>query len=294
MMLGWTGAVCAEPLIVPDGSFEQPGTQYVSTHIGSWQETPKPADFDEGGGFLWDQLTGVFRNTAPGAADHIVDCDGLQAVYFFAVPHVGLFQDNGSMDWQDTEPSHRLDIVFEAGISYELTFGVVAGGGNMLEGVSFEAALYFRGDDNEISVVAKTDVVFTRAAFPDRAHLTDFKVKTPVVQATDAWAGKHVGIRFLSTVSEEMKGGYWDLDNVRLTAAGEPAFALDVARVGSDLQISWPSATGRRYQLSVSADLRAWTAIGETMTGSGGTLATLVQTAGPGRQFYRVAVVPTP
>ena len=77
------------PISVPNGSFESPATLYVSTFIDAWQENPKPADYAEGGGFTWDQLTGLFVNTAPTAADHIGNMDGKQAAYLFAVPGTG-------------------------------------------------------------------------------------------------------------------------------------------------------------------------------------------------------------
>ena len=290
----WSGGASAQPIPVPNGSFESPATQYVSTRIGSWQEMPKPTDFNEGGGFLWDQLTGVFRNTLPGAADHIDNCDGLQAIYFFAVPAVGLFQDHDSADWDDAAPTHDFDARFEAGKAYALSFGVIAGGGNMLEGVGFEAALYFRDDATRQVTVVANNVVFTRAVFPNRTHLTDFTLRTPVVQAGDAWAGKHIGIRFLSTVSDEIKGGYWDLDNVRLTAIGEPVFRLEASPVGSDLRVSWPSVTGYRYQLQSSADLRTWADLGEPLAGTGEALAQLVPLSGPQPAFFNVRATPTP
>ena len=43
--------------------------------------------------------------------------------------------------------------------------------------------------------------------------------------AGDPWAGRHIGVRLLSTVGFDLMGGYWDLDNIRLTATGGPALA---------------------------------------------------------------------
>lgn len=291
---GWLGGLSAQPILVPNGSFESPATTFVDTRIDSWQETAKPAGFDETGGFRWDQLTGVFRNTQPGAPDHIANCDGVAALYFFAVPEVGLFQEHDSLDWDDVEPSHAFDARFEAGKAYELTFGVVAGGGNMLEGVSFDAALYYRDPATNAVTVAATSVVFTRDAFPNRTNLTYLKVRAPVVQAGDAWAGHHVGIRFLSTVSPEMQGGYWDLDDVRLTAIGSPTFALSSTVEGSGLRLSWPSVTSYRYQLEASADLRAWSDLGGPLSGTGEALTGLVPLSGPRQAFFSVRATPAP
>lgn len=288
------GGLCAQPIVLPNASFESPSTFFVSTLIDSWQETPKPDWYVEGGGMLWDQLTGVFRNNQPGANDHIDNCDGVQAVYLWANRDVGLFQDYDSVDWDDPSPTHAFDAQFEAGKAYELTFGVVAGGGNMLEGVSFEAALYFRdGASNQVTVTATT-VVFTRAAFPNRTHLTDVTLRTPVVQAGDAWAGKHIGVRFLSTVSEEMQGGYWDLDNIRLAAVGEPTFAVQATAVGSELRLAWPSVTGYRYQVKTSADLASWTDFGTAQAGTGGELSVVIPLAEQGSAFFNVVAEPGP
>src|SRR6184192_3573554 len=69
----------AETITVPNGSFESPATVYVDPHIDSWQKAAKPDGYDESGPFLWDQLTGVFKNTPTNSADHIDNCDGNQA-----------------------------------------------------------------------------------------------------------------------------------------------------------------------------------------------------------------------
>ncbi|MFN0066228.1 MAG: hypothetical protein ACKVYV_01195 [Limisphaerales bacterium] len=290
---GWPGGLFAQPVPVPNGSFELPATQFVDTRMDAWQEAPKPPEFDEGGGFLWDQLTGVFRNTPPGSPDHIDNCDGLQAAYFFAVPGVGFFQDYDSVDWNDPEPSRAFDARFEAGKSYTLTFGVVAGGGNMLEGVSFEAALYYRdGSGTNQAVVSATNVVFTRAAFPTRTTLTEVTLRTPFVRAGDPWAGRHIGIRFLSTVSDGMKGGYWDLDHLRLVAEGPGEITLRTGVMDGKLQVRWPSVAGYRYQLERSTGLDTWSEEGAAQPGTGGALAAEVPLAGPPPAFFRVLATP--
>lgn len=292
----WAGALAGssgQTIPVPNGSFESPATDFVSTRIDHWQETGRPPDYDEGGGFFWDQLTGVFRNTAPGLPDHIDNCDGLQAAYFFALPGVGLFLDHDSVDWNDPEPSGAFDARFEAGKAYTLTFGVVAGGGNMREGVAFEAALYYRDAGTNQVTVAATNVVFTRAAFPTRTTLTDVTLRTPVVRPEDAWAGRHIGIRFLSTVSDAMKGGYWDLDHVRLVAEGPGEILVQTEVADGRLRMQWPSVVGYGYQLQRSAGLDAWTDEGGPQTGTGGVLAAEVPMAGP-PAFFRVVAGPVP
>src|SRR5262249_29890310 len=75
---------------IPNNSFESPATPYVSINIDSWQKSDKPAWYQEGGGLLWTQLTGIFKNTPTNSSDHIDNCDGNQALWLFAVPEVAL------------------------------------------------------------------------------------------------------------------------------------------------------------------------------------------------------------
>src|SRR6516225_953181 len=84
----WAGALSAGPIPVPNASFESPVTPFVNTHVDDWQKVPKPDWYIENGGYTWDQLAGVFLNTPIGASDHIINCDGKQALYLFAVPQV--------------------------------------------------------------------------------------------------------------------------------------------------------------------------------------------------------------
>ncbi len=289
-LLGASAALGQE-IFVPNGSFERPATLFVSTLVDHWQETPRPDWFQEGGGFTWDQLTGVFHNTAPGASDHIDNCDGDQALYLFAVPAVGVFQDFDSVDWDDPAPGHAFDARFEAGKAYQLTFGIVAGGGNMLEGVSLEAALYFRNEQGQSIPVAATNVVYSKAEFPTKTHLTEIVLRTPVVASNDAWQGRQIGVRFLSTVSAELQGGYWDLDHVRLTAVGPPTLRLSVAPVAGGLRVTWPTQPGTSYQLRRSADLKDWLPFGEPIPGTGAEAEQVVP-ATQGAEFFNLVAVP--
>ena len=93
---------------IPNYSFESPATPYVSINIDSWEKAPKPDWYPENGPFLWTQLTGIFKNTPNGSSDHIDNCEGNQALWLFAVPDVGLYQDYDSIDWHNQPPSHQL------------------------------------------------------------------------------------------------------------------------------------------------------------------------------------------
>jgi hypothetical protein len=48
----------------------------------------------------------------------------------------------------------------------------------------------------------------------------DFSVSVPTVQPGDAWANQNIGIQIKSLFGTG--DGYWDMDNLRLTAVPEP------------------------------------------------------------------------
>ena len=108
----------AGPIVVPNGSFESPATGFVSLTVDSWQKSPKPDWYLEGGGFLWSQLIGLFKNTAPTSPDHLDNCDGNQAIWLFVVPEVALFQDYDTADAEGTGPAHAFDATYDPGKSY--------------------------------------------------------------------------------------------------------------------------------------------------------------------------------
>jgi hypothetical protein len=294
LMISGVAVLTAQTVRVPNSSFESPSTFFINTRVEHWQETAKPSSYQEGGGFEWDQLTGVFRNPPPGASDHLVNCDGDQAFYLFAVPEVGIFQDDATVDWNDPEPAHAFSSKFEVGRAYELTFGVVGGGGNMREGVTLEAALYTRHSDGQVVTVARREIIFTREQFPTRTEFTEIRLLTPTVKAGDAWAGKAVGIRFISTVRPELQGGYWDLDQVRLTAVGETPSTVRAETTDGGIRLAWPSQAGVRYMVESSPDFSGWSQVGTGMDGDGNELD-LTLPLGAGARFFRIiTVVPAP
>jgi len=217
---------------IPNYSFESQLASLdtdTNNDIDDWETAPQPADFNPGqSGFTWNELTGVFGNTPVGYPDHIDNIDGNQAAYIFADPEVALFQDYNSTDWQDLPPNHAFDAVFEPGHSYTLTIGIIGGGGDMAAGASLDLSLYYRDGSGDMVNVASTSVVYSSTAFPTTTDLIDYQVTVPTVQATDPWAGQNIGIEMLSTATASNEGGYWDLDNVRLTdipAVPEPCSA---------------------------------------------------------------------
>jgi len=292
--MAWTCQLPAGPINVPNGSFESPATPFVSLNFDSWQRTPQPGWWDENASGPWANLTGIFKNTAPGSADHIVNCHSNQAAWLFANPEAGLFQDYDSVDWNDLEPSHAFDAKFEAGRLYRLTFGVIGGGYNMLPGTPLEASLYYRDAASNKVMVAATTIVYSTARFTSRTQLVYFEVTTPVVRAGDAWAGQNVGIQFLSTVSGELAGGFWDVDDVRLASTMAPAISSP-AMVSGQFQFVLHSEPGAVLEIlahmNPSLPIAEWTSLGK-LTNSTGTIPFVDTSPNIGQRCYQVRQLP--
>ncbi len=231
MSLAVCSSVSGQSIAVPNHSFESPTTPPglpAFPQVDQWQKTPEVPGIPLPGGITWDQLSGVFPNTPAGSGNHIDNLDGAQAAYILAIPGVGLYQ--------------SLSTSFEAGKSYSLSIGILGGGG-IAEGSTFELGLFYTDAGNSFAPVAATSITYTPAAFPNATHLLDYQVTLPEVQATDAWAGKNIGIRLLSTFGTG--AGYWDLDQVRLTVVPEPSSLAFVA-LGV---LGWMGAARRRSRL---------------------------------------------
>jgi hypothetical protein len=208
----------AASIAVPNYSFESPNTlpAGVSTTIDSWQKAPKPAYFDEATfGFQWVQTAGIFYDTNP-YANH----DGSQCAYMLSFPGVTLYQDATS----------GLNATYGVGQSYTFTLGLF--GKSMTPNYnSLSLSLYYRdAGNNVIPVGSPTTITYDPALFPltSPLNLVDYSVTIPAVQAGDAWAGKNIGVMIQVTASD-FQGGYWDMDNIRLTSVPEPSVASLVA-----------------------------------------------------------------
>jgi hypothetical protein len=278
----------SETIPIPNGSFESPTTTYASPFMDSWQKTSKPDWYDESGGFLWTQLTGEFTNTPPGAADHIDNCDGGQAAWMFVVPEVGIFQD------YDYPTNHAFNATYEIGKSYNLTVGIV-GGAQVLQvdGATCELALYYRESATNIIVVAATTVTNLPTVFSNKTHLIDFHTDSGFVKASDPWAGQHIGVRLLSSISDtNLEGGYWDLDNVRLTSTGAPALSNPVWTNGqfSCIVQSEPGMT-LEIQRTTNPGDQIWSSAGFITNGSGTTPFTDTNAVSD-QAYYRARLLP--
>jgi hypothetical protein len=281
----------AGPLTVPNASFELPTTDFVSINIDSWQKPPKPDWYQESGGFFWSQLTGTFKNPATNSADHIDNCHGNQAIWLFAVPEVALFQDYDSVDWKGQ--SNQFTATFNVGKSYHLTVGVIGTGGGMLQGATLDLRLYHRVGSNFVTV-GVTTLTNTSSVFSNNTHLVDCRLEMPVVQAGDPWAGKRIGIQLLSTVTTNLQGGYWDLDNVRLTEITEAVLGNPELTNGQ-FKFTLSSEPGTISEILTSTNLflpvSNWTSVG-FVTNAAGSITVLNESPADGSLFYRARRLP--
>ena len=210
-------ALRAGVLYVPNAGFESQPTTFAVPQIGAWQKTAQPGTFDTNTFGAWDNLAGVFMNPPAGYPGSIDNADGGQLAFLFAYPQMGLFQDYNSTDWSGAT-THAFAATFEPGRSYHLTVGLTSSSYEPLAaGSTLRVSLYYRDPASNAVTVASTNVTFDPAVFTNLSHLLDFQVTVPTVNATDAWAGQHLGIAFESTAAPALIGGVWDLDHVRLT-----------------------------------------------------------------------------
>ncbi len=268
------GFLHAGAIVVPNGSFESPSTPFADPRIDLWEQTG-------------NQLTGVFFN-GPGTS-FIDNCDGIQAAFLFAVPGVTVFQDYNSLDYAHLTPTHSFNAKFEVGNSYNLAVGIIGGGGGMSNGVTMEINLYYRDAASNRVVIAATSVTNTAANFPTNTHFIDYRVQTPAVKFGDAWAGQYIGIELRSTVDPVMAGGYWDLDNVRLTEIIGPAL-INPSRTNRQFQFTMRSEPGLTFEIlaatNVALSVSNWTSLGIVTNTNGATRFTDPAT-NLSQRFYR-------
>jgi hypothetical protein len=272
---GWVAQ--AASVFVPNASFESPAVPPVSPYawpfIDDWQKSAQPVWYNptNNNNTPWDYLMGTFYNV-PFPGVFIDNCDGSDAAFLFAVPDAALFQDYDSVYGTNTTPTHAFNAKFNVGSSYDLTVGLIGGGGGMTNGVTLDLSLYYRDSSSNMVTVATTTVTNSLQAFPTTTNFVDFQVHVPAVKAADAWAGQHIGIQLLSTANFGNAGGYWDLDNVRLRET--PALALSSAETMNGLfSFTVVSQPGVQFEIQASTDTAA-------ASGNWVTLATITNATG--------------
>ena len=164
----------------------------------------------------------------------------------------------------------------------------------MSNNATLQISLYYRDATSNMITVAATSITNNQGIFPNHTHFTDFEARVPTVRASDPWAGQTVGIQLLSTVSTNLQGGYWDLDNVRLSAYLEPVL-LTFTQTNDQFQFTLQSEPGLKFEILASADAALptvqWTSLG-TVTNETGTVPFIDPTKSIGQRFYRARQLP--
>jgi len=205
-VIAWAAAPARSASIpIENASFEAPVIDPcgfpVLPYVAQWREL----DLDTQG----STNTGIFINTPPGSPDRILNADCNQLAFLGSA--------RGNAFEQD------LADVYEVGRAYRLTVGV---------GVSMrfppsssdpfdtiELVMHYLEDSNTVDIVH-----CTVAAMGPSQLLQDFWTYLPTVQPGDVWAGKNIGVAIRAT---GLAGGFWVLDNVRLTELPPPDFTGD-------------------------------------------------------------------
>ncbi|MGD0258277.1 MAG: hypothetical protein ABSD29_00460 [Verrucomicrobiota bacterium] len=282
-LAAWTAPLQAGTIYIPNASFESPVTDYAWPQIDSWQQTPS-----------WtNEESGVFLNLPP----YIDNCDGSQAAFLFAAPQAALFQDYDSTDWSNSVPTHAFNATFDVGESYTLTVAVL-GGTNltypMQVGTTLQLSLYYRDASSNMVIVAATTITNSGQLFPTNTHFVDFSVYVPGVRTNDPWAGQNIGVQIASTVSPDLAGGYWDLDNVRLTETALPALT-NPGVTNSQCAFTLQSQPGLSFEILASTNLALplsnWTSLG-TLTNLTGVIPFLDPATNLNRRFYQARQLP--
>ena len=116
----------------------------------------------------------------------------------------------------------------------------------MQQGATLELNLYYRDGASNRITVATTTVTNLLSVFSNTTQLVDCTVNVPTVRSNDAWAGQNIGIMFLSTVTTNLQGGYWDLDNVRLL---EGPVLLNPVRTHNQFEVVLLGEAGARFEM---------------------------------------------
>jgi hypothetical protein len=293
ILLICSGSSIGSTISVPNGSFESPEAPrqdpFAGPDIDYWQKSAQPAWYYPSNNFdtPWDYLMGQFFNV-PFPGSFIENCDGSQAAFLFASQEAALFQDYDTIYGTNTAPTHAFNAIYHPGSSYDLTIGVIGGGGGMTNGTTLQVSLYYRDAASNKVTVASTSITHSVDLFPTNTQLVDFQVHLPEVKPGDPWAGKNIGIQCLST-SMGLAPGYWDLDNVRLTET--PLLLLSSPTVtNSQISFSISSVPGVQFEVLASTNVAAipanWISLG-SFTNLTGVTVFSDTTTNSNRRYYR-------
>jgi len=115
-------------------------------------------------------------------------------------------------------------------------------------------------------------------------------VIVPAVKSGDAWLGRYIGIELASAIGlfDNLAGGYWDVDNVRLEIFQNPRLT-PISHGKGQFTLHLEGDPGP-YEILASTDvalaLSNWNNLG-TVTNQGGSVSFTDTNAILGRRFYQ-------
>ncbi len=232
-----TSPALSDSISVPNYDFASPYVPdeppYAAAGFSDWVQSPPPAWWTADGytSQQWADSAGLFVNVPYEWIDNLVPSGGTsvhqQAAFMFATP--GL------------EISQVLASTFRVGTSYRLTVGIQGGGEGMPIGCPMEIGLYYlNATGNQVMVGTATvlngNSLSSSGSSSYINHLPDYSLTIPAVTAGDPWAGQGIGIALLQTSTTADEGGYWDIDNVRLTTP------ISAAWTGAGGNMNWSNS----------------------------------------------------
>ncbi|UCE46993.1 MAG: hypothetical protein JSW47_15450 [Phycisphaerales bacterium] len=144
--------------------------------------------------------TGVFANTAAGSWDHITNAHGQQLAFLGSEQQNALEQD--------------LTATYKIGCGYRLTVAVGVSSrfapSTEIPADLLELVLLYRDADEILDIASQT----VDATGLSAEHSTDVSLHLPAVHPGDAWAEMPISVALRAL---GMPGGFWVLDDVRLT-----------------------------------------------------------------------------
>ncbi len=235
----------SQAISVPDYNFLNPSAGTVgfatlpssTAGLGNWQVSPPTPGFlyyEETYGSLsadqattnWYDQAGVFYNNPQGAYIDNISLSGSQAAYMYDTPGLQL--------------SQTLSSTFQVGKSYQLT--VALAGGNQTAPMPLndpiDIGLYYMSGGSQTLIGTPTTVLNDDSGWNGYYiyQLNDYSLTIPAVGAGDPWAGQNIGVALFEPNNADGSGAFWDVDNVRLTAAvPEPGSMTLLAAAGLGL-----------------------------------------------------------
>jgi hypothetical protein len=202
VVLVTSSLVVADPITVPNASFESPGVANSPYYTGL-PTNAEPATGDWG----WSGYFAAVVYNNGNYTSVLTNADGNQ---FCAIDYSAT---------RSTSVSQDLSAVFEAGKSYTLTVGIANRSdvpGN--SGDQMDVRLFWRSLDGSAYGVLGTATA-TKSELSTTA-LKDYSVVVPTLQNGNAAIGNTIGIWLQTTTASASSS--WSIDKVRLDAASVP------------------------------------------------------------------------